>query len=78
MTQQSQQLPKPANSKRFYYHYNKVKKCLTVHFNGTCYFTEDILCLVPTESHSQKHQPRKIVRGWYNKIKHTNTLTTIL
>jgi len=77
MTQQ-QQLPKPKGSKRFFYHYNKIKKCLTIHFNDACYYTQDILCLVPTESHSQKQQPRKIVRGWYNKIEHSNTLTKIL
>ena len=45
----------------------------TVHVGNKCLLTEHVLCLVPAETHSQKQQPRKIVRGWYNKIKQNNT-----
>ena len=51
---------------------------MTIHFDNQCLLTDDVKAMVPTETHSQKRQPHKIVRGWYKKIIHSNTKTIIL
>ncbi len=70
-------LSKPKGSKRFFYHYNKIKKCLTVHFENKCLLTDNIVCLVPTESKDNNQQPRKTIQGWCFDVNHTPKLTTI-
>jgi hypothetical protein len=49
---------------RFFYHYNKQAKCLTVHFKGACLPTDDLVCDVPTQSKHNKRQPRVVIQGW--------------
>ena len=68
-------IPKPKSThdrkfKRFFYHYNKPESVrqncnvLTLHWRDTCYLVNDIEVQAHTETHSQKHQPRCIMRGW--------------
>ena len=68
-------IPKPTSThdrkfKRFFYHYNKPESVrqdcnvLTLHWEDTCHLVNDIEVQAHTETHSQKHQPRCIMRGW--------------
>ena len=63
--------------RRFFYHYNKIKKCLTVHFANKCLLTDNILCLTASESKDNNQQPRKTIQGWCLEVHHTDKLTTI-
>lgn len=53
---------------RFFYHYNKPKKAMTVHFRGTCFIVNDVTCLVPTESKWNKGQPKLVMRGFAKDV----------
>jgi hypothetical protein len=48
---------------RFFYHYNKCTKRLSIHFRGTCHSVDDILCYVTTESKHNKRQPFLVMQG---------------
>lgn len=48
---------------RFFYHYNKANKKMTVHFRKNCTIVDDIICMVPCETHWQKIQPQLVMRG---------------
>jgi hypothetical protein len=70
------------NQRRFFYHYNKPlsrvegRNVLTVHWKGSCHAVNDIECWVPAETHTQKDQPRCIIRGWATAVQfHTNPNT---
>lgn len=63
--------------RRFFYHYNKIKKLLTVHHNKTCYLVNNIKCDVKTETYWRKVQPRIIVRGFCKKLKIKNKVAYI-
>ena len=62
------------NTLRFYYHYHKAeskrqgRNVLTVHWGGKCHPVNDILCLTACETHTQKHQPRCVLRGWATEV----------
>ena len=53
---------------RFFYHYYKQHKCLSIHFKGKCYKVKDIICNVPTESKWNNSQPNLVMRGWANDV----------
>lgn len=53
---------------RFFYHYYKQYKCMSVHFKGKCYKTNNIICKVPCETHWNKSQPNLVMRGFANEI----------
>ena len=67
-------LKRRKNTRRFFYHYNKPestaqgRNVLTVHWQNKCHHVHDILCFVPTETHTQKQQPRCVVRGWASHV----------
>ena len=54
---------------RFFYHYYKQYKAMSVHFKGKCYKTDNIICNVPTETKWNKRQPNLVVQGFANDIK---------
>lgn len=49
---------------RFFFHYNKSKNCMTVHYRGECLTTKHIKCGVPIETKWNPEQPRLVLRGW--------------
>lgn len=49
---------------RFFYHYNRNNKAITVHYRGTCYITNNLICNVPTYSKFNKIQPNFIMQGY--------------
>lgn len=53
---------------RFFYHYYRQYKCMSVHYRGQCYKTANVVCNAATETHWQKTQPNLIVRGWASAI----------
>lgn len=62
---------------RFFYHYYKQYKCMSVHFRNTCYKVQNVVCEVPTETKWNKTQPNLIVRGWCNEIEVKDNLIII-
>lgn len=54
---------------RFFYHYNKHTKQMSVHFKGTCIPCKDIVCMVQCESHRRNVQPRIVMRGFCEEVK---------
>lgn len=57
---------------RFFYHYNKLNKKITVHYRGKCIIEKDVHCEVPTESKWNKTQPNLVVQGWAKQVKVIN------
>lgn len=53
---------------RYFYHYNKQHKKMTVHFRGTCYITKNVTCNVPCETKWNMAQPNLVMRGWASSI----------
>lgn len=53
---------------RFFFHYNKPKNLMTVHYRGECYTVKHIKCGVPVETKWNTTQPRIVMRGWCNGI----------
>ena len=63
---------------RFFYHYYKQYKCMSVHFRGTCYRAKNIICESPTETKWNKTQPHLTVRGWAKEIEINEDTDTII
>ena len=49
---------------RFFYHYYKQYKKMSIHFKGKCSVVQDIECRVPAETKWQSTQPNLIMQGW--------------
>lgn len=54
---------------RFFYHFNKQHKKMSVHFKNKCIIVNNIKCCVPTETHWNKRQPLLVVRGFARDVK---------
>lgn len=50
-------------ARRFFYHFNKFTKRLTVHYKNQCIPVDDIICNVTTESKWNKTQPMLVIQG---------------
>lgn len=53
---------------RFFYHYYKAKKAMSVHFRGACYVAKDVKCQVPCETKWNNRQPQLVMRGFANDV----------
>lgn len=53
---------------RFFYHYYKQKKRMSVHFRGTCHVVDDVVCNVPCETKWNKTQPNLVMRGFATSV----------
>jgi hypothetical protein len=53
---------------RFFYHYYRQYKCMSVHFRGKCYKVDDIECRVGCETKWNKTQPNLVLRGWASEV----------
>ena len=62
---------------RFYYHWNRIHKKISVHFLGSCYLTKGLNIQVDTEAKFNNTQPLFVMRGWANHIDHNNNRTII-
>lgn len=63
---------------RFFYHYNKPAKAMSVHFRKRCYIVNNIACFVPTYSKWNKGQPKVVMQGFAKKIIVSNDKTAII
>ena len=61
------------SKKRFYYHYFRQNKCLSIHYNKSCTKVNNIICNVPTESKWNNTQPNLVLRGYCNDITYHTT-----
>lgn len=59
-------------SYRFFFHYRKQTKRLSIHFKKICYTADDVLCKVPCESKWHNRQPHLTMQGYA----HTVDITT--
>lgn len=49
---------------RFFYHYNKIAKKMTVHFRGECILADKLICEAKAESKRNKRQPYLVMQGF--------------
>lgn len=57
---------------RFFYHYNKQLKKMTIHFKKTCNIVDNVVCHVPCETKWNKRQPNLVMRGFCEDLKIKN------
>jgi hypothetical protein len=65
----AQLLVKRSGQTRFFYHYNKQTKRMTVHYQGKCLPADDLAIMVPAESKFSKRQPRVVMQGWASTVR---------
>ena len=53
---------------RFYYHYYKQYKEMSVHYRGTCHRVKGIVCNVPCETKYNKRQPYLVMQGYCSSV----------
>jgi len=58
---------------RFFYHYRKQTKRLTLHYKGECIPLDDLVCEVQTESKWNKRQPHIVMQGFAEEVTITNS-----
>lgn len=63
---------------RFFYHFYKQKKCMTVHFRGKCIPVDDVVCLVPCETKWNAKQPYLVMQGFAKDVRIKNKTATII
>lgn len=57
------------NSKyRFFYHYRRSDKRMSIHFKKQCIPVENIICQVPCETKRNKIQPYLVLQGFATEI----------
>ena len=62
----------PRNQRRFFYHYNKHNKKMSIHFKKMCYIVNDIICEVPCETKWSETQPQLVMRGFCKEVNIVN------
>lgn len=53
---------------RFFYHYRRQDKKMSVHFQGKCHTTDNIKCYPSTETKRNERQPYLTVQGFAKEI----------
>jgi hypothetical protein len=53
---------------RFFYHYYKAKKSMSVHFRNSCFVVDNIECRAECETKWNPRQPQLVMRGYASKI----------
>jgi len=53
---------------RFFFHYYKRYKMMSIHYRDKCYVAKDIICNVPVETHWKKQQPNIVMRGFAKDV----------
>lgn len=69
---------KKAKKYRFFYHYYKQKKKMSVHFKKVCYVVDDIYCRVPCNTKWSKTQPNLRMEGFAEEVRITNNKAYII
>lgn len=63
---------------RFFYHYFKAKKCMSVHWRDKCYTCNYVICKVPCSTKWNKRQPNLVMQGYANKLSWAGTETLVI
>jgi hypothetical protein len=63
---------------RFFYHYNKQRNKITIHFRNKCYIVDKLHCCVPCVSKWNKRQSRLVMEGKAEYVLINNNEGTIL
>ena len=53
---------------RYFYHYFKGKRDMSVHFKNKCSVVNDIVCKVPCETKWRKTQPQLVMQGFCKNV----------
>ena len=53
---------------KFFFHYRKTTKGMSVHFRGKCYPCIDVICTVMCRTKRNKIQPHLVLEGWCTKL----------
>lgn len=53
---------------RFFYHYRKQTKGMTVHFRGRCIPCKNVICDLPSETKWNKSQPQLVMQGFCHDV----------
>jgi len=54
--------------RRFFFHYYRAYKCMSVHYKGQCFKVNDVQCSVPCETKWSDKQPNLIMRGFCKDV----------
>lgn len=60
------------NLRRFFYHFRKQTKGMTVHYKNQCIAVKNVVCNCPAETKWSDKQPRLVMRGYCNNVKIEN------
>jgi len=62
---------------RFFYHYRRSDKKMSVHFRGSCYSTENVDCKVPCQTKRNKIQPYLVLQGYCTELEQKDNIIII-
>jgi len=62
---------------RFFYHYRRSDKRMSVHFKKQCIPCEDVICEVACETKRNKIQPYLVLQGFANSVEVINNKVII-
>lgn len=62
---------------RFFFHYFKSKKKMSVHFRDKCVIVDDVKCNCPAETKWRKTQPNLILQGFCKNVEIENNVAVI-
>lgn len=63
--------------RRFFYHFYKAKKAMSVHFAGACHTVNDVVCQAKCETKWRPQQPQLVMQGFARRIEIKNGIATI-
>ena len=63
---------------RFFFHYYKQKRKMSIHYKKQCIIVDDIICNVPCETKWNKTQPNIVMQGFAEHVVIENNKAIIL
>lgn len=63
---------------RFFYHYRRSTKGMTVHYRGQCIPCKNVHCHVSTETKWNKQQPHLVIQGFASSVEISDDTVVIL
>jgi len=54
---------------KFFYHFFKQKKKMSIHFRKSCIIVDNVVCNVPCETKWNKRQPMLVMQGKAKSVK---------
>ena len=64
---------KQGKTYRFFYHFNKQKQGMTVHFRGQCIIAKNVVCSRQSETKwNPKKQPMLVMQGFCKEVQMEN------